>query len=236
MVSPLGNRPIALKETPLHLNILMISNVAMLSMSHEKMPFAREISAPRIKNRNVEMQLSAARTNTRRTVPVETIKIAIGLESVVAQLIVHQKNEVVYEEKIVVLEFEVKDKVPPPLTGKYMPPLANLSFTGLDDSVYRPTANKTSASTSKGEASVTQTSNISVEMPKVDYVRTSGVIIEDWVSNDDDIFQSIDPQTTVKPSFKKIKFTKARNESVKTDKQADKPKMVTQNPKVDRRD
>ncbi|GKD14717.1 hypothetical protein Tco_1199124, partial [Tanacetum coccineum] len=31
-------------------------------------------------------------------------------------------------------------------------------------------------------------------------------------------------------------FTKARSESVKTDKQADKPKMVTQNPKVDRRD
>ncbi|GJT05388.1 hypothetical protein Tco_0839850 [Tanacetum coccineum] len=32
--------------------------------------------------------------------------------------------------------------VPPPLTGNYMPPLADLSFVGLDDSVYRPTANK----------------------------------------------------------------------------------------------
>ncbi|GJS55779.1 putative ribonuclease H-like domain-containing protein [Tanacetum coccineum] len=158
------------------------------------------------------------------------------------QLVVHQKNEAVYEEKIAVLEFEVKDKsnavtrlknqldetlrekddlkakleqfetssknlnklinsqlsskdktglgygdqlnendssgselfnsvfdsrssdgddnqtndrfkkdngyhvVPPPLTGNYMPPLADLSFAGLDDSVYRPTANKTSAS------------------------------------------------------------------------------------------
>ncbi|GJZ73107.1 hypothetical protein Tco_0637253 [Tanacetum coccineum] len=38
--------------------------------------------------------------------------------------------------------------VPPPLTGKYMHPLADLSFAGLDDSVYRPTANKTSASVS----------------------------------------------------------------------------------------
>ncbi|GJZ41068.1 hypothetical protein Tco_0587954 [Tanacetum coccineum] len=226
----------------------------------------------------------------------------LGLESVEAQLVVHQKNEVVYEEKIAVLEFEVKDKgnaitrlinqleetlrekedlkdkleqfetssknlnklinsqlstkdkiglgygdqlsesdsevptsvfdsrssdgddnqtndkfkkgdgyhaVPPPLTGNYMPPLADLSFAGLDDSVYRPTTNKTSASTSKGEASV---------------------------SDDEDIFQTVDLQTTVKPSFKKIKFNKARNESVKTDKQADKPKMVTQNPKVDRRD
>ncbi|GKD03322.1 hypothetical protein Tco_1178296 [Tanacetum coccineum] len=34
-----------------------------------------------------------------------------GLESVDAQLIVHQKIEVVYEEKIAVLEFEVKDKI-----------------------------------------------------------------------------------------------------------------------------
>ncbi|GKD46711.1 hypothetical protein Tco_1271356 [Tanacetum coccineum] len=34
----------------------------------------------------------------------------LGLESVEAQLVVHPKNEAVYEEKIAVLEFEVKDK------------------------------------------------------------------------------------------------------------------------------
>ncbi|GJY83291.1 hypothetical protein Tco_0496667 [Tanacetum coccineum] len=34
----------------------------------------------------------------------------LGLESIEAQLIVHQKNKAVYEEKIAVLEFEVKDK------------------------------------------------------------------------------------------------------------------------------
>ncbi|GJX49181.1 putative ribonuclease H-like domain-containing protein [Tanacetum coccineum] len=189
-------------------------------------------------------------------------------ESVEAQLIVYQKNKVVYEEKIVVLKFEVKDKsnaitrlknqldetlrknddlkaklqqfetssknlnklinsqlsakdktglgygdqlnendssgselynsvfdsrssdgndnqindrfkkdngyhvVPPPLTGNYMPPLADLSFAGLDATVYRHTTNKTSASV---------------------------------------------------------------NESVKP-KQAEKPRIITQNPKVDRRD
>ncbi|GJR23321.1 hypothetical protein Tco_0971848 [Tanacetum coccineum] len=257
----------------------------------------------------------------------------LGLESVEAQLVVHQKNEVVYEEKIAVLEFEVKDKgnavtrltnqleqtlkekedlkakleqfetssknlnklinsqisskdktglgygdqlnendssgselfnsvfdsrssdgddnqtndrfkkdneyhaVPPPLTGNYMPPLADLSFAGLDDSVYRPTTNKTSASVSQVETSITPPSNTSVEMPRVESVRPSGVIIEDWVSDDDeDIFQSNDSQTTVKPSFKKIEFTKARNEPVKSDKQAVKPRMVTQSPKVDRKD
>ncbi|GJV84477.1 ribonuclease H-like domain-containing protein [Tanacetum coccineum] len=126
--------------------------------------------------------------------------------------------------------------VPPPLTGNYMPPLADLSFAGLDDSVYRPTANKTSASVSQVETSTSQTSNTSVEMPRVESVRPSGVIIEDWVSDDDeDIFQSNDLQATDKPSFKKIEFTNARNESVKPDKQAVKPRKVTQSPKVDRK-
>ncbi|GJU26079.1 putative ribonuclease H-like domain-containing protein [Tanacetum coccineum] len=204
----------------------------------------------------------------------------LGLGSVEAQLIVHQKNEVVYEEKIVVLEFEVKDKrygdqlnendssgselfnsvfdsrssdgddnqtndrlkkdngyhvVPPPLTGNYIPPLAGLSFAGLDDSVYRPTTNKTSASVSQVKASTSQTSNTSVEMPRVEFVRPSGVIIEDWVSDDEDIFQSNDLQATDKPSLKRTEFTNARNESVKP-KQAEKPWIITQNPKVDRRD
>ncbi|GJY22148.1 ribonuclease H-like domain-containing protein [Tanacetum coccineum] len=261
---------------------------------------------------------------------LEIVAYQLGLESVEAQLIVHQKNEAVYEEKIAVLEFEVKDKgnavtrltnqleqtlkekedlkakleqfetssknlnklinsqlstkdktglgygdqlnesdsevinsvfdsrssdgddnqtndrfkkgneyhaVPPPLTGNYMPPLADLSFAGLDDSVYRPTTNKTSASVSQVETSITPPSNTSVEMPRVESVRPSGVIIEDWVSDDDeDIFQSNDLQATVKPSFKKIEFTKARNEPVKSDKQAVKPRMVTQTPKVNRKD
>ncbi|GJU24380.1 hypothetical protein Tco_1163001 [Tanacetum coccineum] len=38
--------------------------------------------------------------------------------------------------------------VPSPLTGNYMPPLADLSFAGVDDFVYRPIANKTSANVS----------------------------------------------------------------------------------------
>ncbi|GJR85081.1 hypothetical protein Tco_0209092 [Tanacetum coccineum] len=76
------------------------------------------------------------------------------------RLVVHQKNEAVYEEKIAVLEFEVKDK-------------------RFDDSVYRPTVNKTSVSVSQVETSTSQTSNTSIEMPRVESARPSGVIIED---------------------------------------------------------
>ncbi|GJR56493.1 hypothetical protein Tco_1407014 [Tanacetum coccineum] len=69
------------------------------------------------------------------------------------------------------------------------------------------------------------------EMLRVESIRPSGVIIEDWVSNDEDIFQSNNLQATDKPSFKRIEFTNARNESVKP-KQAEKPRINTQNPKL----
>ncbi|GKB65284.1 hypothetical protein Tco_0921470, partial [Tanacetum coccineum] len=226
---------------------------------------------------------------------LEIIAYQLGLTSVEAQLVVHQKNEVVYEENIIVIEFKVKDKsnaitrlknqldetlrekddlkakleqfetssknfnklinsqlssedktglgygnqlnekdssgselfnsvfdshssdrddnqtndrfkkdhgyhvVPPPLIGNYMPSLVDLSFIGLDDFVYRPTSDKTSASVSQVEAIISQTSNTSVEMPKVESVRPSRVIIEDWVNDDEDIFQSNDLQATDKP-------------------------------------
>ncbi|GJS69644.1 hypothetical protein Tco_0702485 [Tanacetum coccineum] len=48
---------------------------------------------------------------------------------------------------------------------------------------YGPTINKTSASVSQVETSITPPRNTSVEMPRVESVRPSGVIIEDWVSD-----------------------------------------------------
>ncbi|GJT12970.1 hypothetical protein Tco_0860012 [Tanacetum coccineum] len=68
---------------------------------------------------------------------------------------------------------------PHPLTRNYMPPLADLSFVRLDDLVYKPTANKTSASVSQVETSITPPSNTSIEMPRVESVKPSGVIVED---------------------------------------------------------
>ncbi|GKD05188.1 hypothetical protein Tco_1180162 [Tanacetum coccineum] len=247
--------------------------VAMLSMrvkifirTLEEIHFARECKAPRNQwNMNGDAGYRS-RDNTRRTVPVETFDALVvqdnalieqdglgydwNLESVEAQLVVHQKNEVVYEENIAVLEFEVKDKNKTGL-GYGDQVNENSSDNGLLNSVFdsrssdgddnqtndRPTTNKTSASVSQVETSNTLPSSTSVEISRVEYIRPSGVIIEDWVSDDkEDIFQSEDSQTTVKPSFKKIEFTKARNEIDKIDKQVVKPRMVTQSPKVDRKD
>ncbi|GKA84921.1 ribonuclease H-like domain-containing protein [Tanacetum coccineum] len=156
---------------------------------------------------------------------LEIIAYQLGLESIEARLVVHQKNEAVYEEKIAVLEFEVQDKrygnqlnennssgsefFNSVFDSRSSDVDDNQKMIGLDDSVYRPTTNKTSASMSQVETN--------------------------WVSDDEDIFQSNDLQATDKPSLKRIEFTNARNESVKP-KQAEKPRITTQNPKVDRRD
>nr|GEZ17994.1 ribonuclease H-like domain-containing protein [Tanacetum cinerariifolium] len=127
----------------------------------------------------------------------EIVGYQYGLESIEGQLRVHQQNKVIYEEKIGVLEYDVKDKsnfqnakiktglgydsqfnekevldvkeeevtetvfdnrsideenslandrfkkgkgfhaVLPPLTRNYMPPKPDLSFVGIDDSIYK---------------------------------------------------------------------------------------------------
>ncbi|GJX32846.1 putative ribonuclease H-like domain-containing protein [Tanacetum coccineum] len=167
-----------LEEMDLKWQVAMLSMRVECFNCHRRGHFARECRAPRNQGNMNGDAGYRSRDNTRRTVPVETsdalvvqdnalivqdglgydwsyiaqdeptefalmaytsgsdteanleiVAYQLGLESVEAQLVVHQKNEAVYEEKIAVLEFEVKDK-------------------GLDDSVYRPTTNKTSASVS----------------------------------------------------------------------------------------
>ncbi|GJY20783.1 hypothetical protein Tco_0393349 [Tanacetum coccineum] len=160
---------------------------------HRRGHFAREYRVTRNQGNKNGDERYRSKDNTRRTVPVKT--------SDALDLTQRFKKGNEYHA------------VPPPLTGNYIPLLADLSFARLVDSFYRPTANKTSASVSQVETSNTPPSNTSVEMPRVESVRPSGVIIEYWASDDDeDIYQSNEVQTTVKPSFKKIEFTKARNE------------------------
>nr|GEW07129.1 hypothetical protein [Tanacetum cinerariifolium] len=203
---------------------------------HRRGHFVRECRAPRTQgNRNGDTRYRN-RDNNKRTVPVEFS------DALVRDQLSESDSEVLPsvfdsrssdgDDNQTYDRFKKDDGyhvVPPPLTRNYMPPLADLSFAGLDDSVYRPTTNKASASISKDEINDIKTSNISVEKPKVNSVRTSGVIIEDWVSDDEDTLADtqVDSQTIVKPSFKQIEFTKARTESVNSVKQDDKPKMVT---------
>ncbi|GKE99384.1 hypothetical protein Tco_0022735, partial [Tanacetum coccineum] len=90
--------------------------------------------------------------------------------------------------------------VPPPYTGNYMPLRPDLSFAGLDDSVYK-------TKVSENETSIFKTSKDIVEKPKT--IRPSAHIIEDWDtdSNNDSVFRPKSDQT--KPRFTKINFVKS---------------------------
>ncbi|GJV45442.1 hypothetical protein Tco_1429978 [Tanacetum coccineum] len=205
---------------------------------------------------------------------LEIIGYQMGLESLEARIVVHEKNEVVYEEDIAFLKYDVqvkdisikdlknqleealkekddlklklekfeessknltklinsqisaKDKaglgydsqinesevvhsvfnsresdvddspvndrfktgegfhaVPPPYTGNYMPSRPDLSFAGLDDSVYKTKVSETKTSISK-------TSKDIVEKPKP--IRPSAHIIEDkdTDSDNDSVFRA----------------------------------------------
>ncbi|GKC89799.1 ribonuclease H-like domain-containing protein [Tanacetum coccineum] len=90
--------------------------------------------------------------------------------------------------------------VPPPYTGNYMPSRPDLSFAGLDDSIYKTKVSETKTSISK-------TSKDIIEKPKT--VRPSAPIIEEWDtdSDNDSVFRPKSDQT--KPKFTKINFVKS---------------------------
>nr|GFC41793.1 hypothetical protein [Tanacetum cinerariifolium] len=71
--------------------------------------------------------------------------------------------------------------VPPLLTGNYMPPKPDMSFAGLDDSIYKFKISETIASLTKDDL---ETSTACVEKPKED--RFSAPLIEDCDTDSDD--------------------------------------------------
>ncbi|GJW34054.1 hypothetical protein Tco_0054086, partial [Tanacetum coccineum] len=120
--------------------------------------------------------------------------------------------------------------VPPPYTGNYMPSRPDLSFAGLDDSIYK-------TKVSENETSISKTSKDIIEKPKI--VRPSASIIEEWDthSDNDSVFRPKSDQT--KPKFTKINFVKS-GENVKsankknTHSQVEYPKK-SQSPRDNRR-
>nr|GEX53524.1 hypothetical protein [Tanacetum cinerariifolium] len=180
----------------------------------------------------------------------------LGLESLEARIVVHQKNEAIFEEDIAFLKYDVKtglgydsqfnerdlnnksdvfesvsdssvnkseednnqanDKykagegyhVDPPLyTGNFMPPRPDMSFIGLDDSVFKSAISETVTSVHETETSTSKTSKESMEKPKT--VRSSAPIIEDLESDSDDDCEIRPSIKQNKPSHTKINFVKS---------------------------
>ncbi|GKA18363.1 ribonuclease H-like domain-containing protein [Tanacetum coccineum] len=97
--------------------------------------------------------------------------------------------------------------VPPPYTGNYMPSRPDLSFAGLDDSVYKTNVSETISSVPRIESTASKSSKDSLEQPKD--VRPSAPIIEEWESDSDDDCVIRPSFEQNKPSYAKINFVKS---------------------------
>ncbi|GJQ98930.1 ribonuclease H-like domain-containing protein [Tanacetum coccineum] len=93
--------------------------------------------------------------------------------------------------------------VPPPYTRNYMPSRPDLSFLGLDNSVYKTNVSETISSVPRIESTASKSSKDNLEQPKV--VRPSAPIIEEWKSD-----------CMVRPSFEQNKPSHAKINFVKS--------------------
>ncbi|GJU42827.1 hypothetical protein Tco_1195784 [Tanacetum coccineum] len=88
-----------------------------------------------------------------------------------------------------------------------MPSRPNLSFAGLDDSVYKTNVSETISSVPRFESTASKSSKDSLEQPKD--VRPSAPIIEEWESDSDDDCVIRPSFEQNKPSYAKISFVKS---------------------------
>ncbi|GJU18269.1 hypothetical protein Tco_1146235 [Tanacetum coccineum] len=168
------------------------------------------------------------------------------LQSVEERLEFYKRSEFVYVEKINGLKWDIQvgeitirelrkkleiivdnckkglgyNAVPPPLTGNFMPPKPDLSFTGLEEFTNEPVVIKLVVENSEAKA-------IEVN-PKAVRKNNGAPIIEDWVSDseEENVSQTKIEKKTAKPSFVKIDFVKAKQTN-KTDRKT--AKQVEQN-------
>ncbi|GKD25648.1 hypothetical protein Tco_1231862 [Tanacetum coccineum] len=101
-----------------------------------------------------------------------------------------------------------------PYTRIYMPSRPDLSFAGLNDSIYKTNMSETISSVPRIESTESKSSKDSFEQPK-DF-RPSTPIIEEWESESDDDCMIRPSCKQNKPSYAKINFVKSDENTKKS--------------------
>ncbi|GJS78603.1 hypothetical protein Tco_0728484 [Tanacetum coccineum] len=184
-----------------------------------------------------------------------------SLKKVEAQLVIHQKNQLWYEENIRFMKIDLDDKTNVPTyhkkllaeavkekeelktklesfetSSKSLNTLLNSQLSANDKVGFGHNgANESKVSETITNVFKVETSNDKVEMPKIKTVRMSEPIIEEWESDSEDDEIVVKPKEvtkTVKPSFEKIESVNARNETVR---QAENPRKNNKSPRGNKR-
>ncbi|GKA14037.1 ribonuclease H-like domain-containing protein [Tanacetum coccineum] len=98
--------------------------------------------------------------------------------------------------------------VPPPYTGKFMPPKPDLTFTGLEEFTSEPVVIKPVVENSEAKASKAK--------PKAVRKNNGALIIEDWVFNYEEEHVDCNYQRVVKPVWNNTKRVNHQNFAKKT--------------------
>ncbi|GJZ16354.1 hypothetical protein Tco_0552031 [Tanacetum coccineum] len=130
-------------------------------------------------------------------------KSGVGFDSQINENVLHDchlNKDEVFES--------ASDSIPPPYTRNYMASRPDLSFTGLDDFVYKTNVSETISSVPRIESTASKSSKDSLEQPKD--VRLNAPIIEEWESDSDD-------DCVIRPSFEQNKSSYAKINFVNSD-------------------
>nr|GEY23091.1 hypothetical protein [Tanacetum cinerariifolium] len=187
------------------------SNVKCYSC-HKRGHFARECRAPR-------NQDNKHKESSRKSVPIETTASMafVSCDGLGGYDWSDQAKEgpnyalmafssLISDSKIVDnckkrLGYESYNAVPPPYTGNFMPPTLDLSFTGLDEFVNKPVVENYKAKSSEEE-------------PKAVRKNDDALIIEEWVSDNEEeyVSQPKIEKKIVRPSIVKKEFVKSKQQ------------------------
>ncbi|GJS44303.1 hypothetical protein Tco_0569346 [Tanacetum coccineum] len=136
-------------------------------------------------------------------------KTGIGFDS---QMIENELHDI-YKNNSKVFE-SASDSIPPPYTGNYMPSRPDLSFAGLDDSVYKTNMSETITSVPRNVSIASKSSKDNLEQPKD--VRPSAPIIEEWESDSDNDCVTRPSIEQNKPTYAKFNFVKSNENTRKS--------------------
>nr|GEU63817.1 retrotransposon protein, putative, Ty1-copia subclass [Tanacetum cinerariifolium] len=121
--------------------------------------------------------------------------------------------------------------IPPPYIGNYMPPRADLSFAGLDDSVFKSKVSEIVTSVPKIETNASKTSNDSLEILKLLDLVLLSLRNKNQILKMKIMFKPKEVKKIVKPGLEKIEFVNNRNTTVENENKAKKPRKFSQSPR-----
>nr|GEV81452.1 hypothetical protein [Tanacetum cinerariifolium] len=163
--------------------------------SYRRGHFARECRAPRVRGIKIETLQEGLYQWRLLLKPCQISpkdKTSLGYDTQLNELDLNNKSNVFESESDSSVNESEEDNNqendrykaskgyhtgPPPYTGNFMPPRPDLSFAGLDDSIFKSAISETITSVHETETSASKTSKESMEKPKS--VRPSAPIIED---------------------------------------------------------